>query len=610
MRSVVATLTAALAATAAAAAEPDAPRSAAPSTTTEPVFVTATRTPESLPSVIRPVELIDEETIERSGQDSLTELLQQQANVQVVTSGGPGQNSNVFLRGANSSHTLVLLDGIRVNSAAGGTAPFANLPPSQIAKVEIVPGPMSSLYGSEALGGVIQLFTNRWPEAPRISGSAGYGSYNTGQVYGGVSAGSDATGFTLNAGYTGTDGFSATRSTADPFFFNPDDDGYRNTSASGTLVHRFAPDQELGLTGFYSKGRTHFDSGATSDDINNETIGVYSLYSRNRLTKWWQSLVRIGAADDALAFEGSLDTNIDSHQTQATWQNDFTTPAGTIIAGLELLHQSVTVDTAFSVDQRNIYSAFAGYSGEFGRHALHASLRNDDNSQFGSQTTGALGYAFQLSPQWRLRASAGTAFQAPTFFDLYDPFVGNPNLQPEEGSSWEIGADLRTGAHRLALTYFDNHITNLVVFDATTSVLENLAEARIKGLELAYDGQLLGLDLRARLTLQDPVNAETGALLPRRAEIFGNAGVARSFGRARIGAEVVGAGPRYDRANEAPSSRMDGYVLVNFLASYGFARGWSADLRWNNVFNEDYELAQGYYTPGSNVFVSVQYALR
>jgi vitamin B12 transporter len=610
LRPIVPTLAAALAASGIAAAEPDLPEADAPGTTTTPVFVTATRTPESLPSLIRPVELIEQDTIERSGQDTLVELLQQQANVQAVTAGGPGQPSNVFLRGANSAHTLVLLDGIRINSAAGGTAPFANLPPSQFARMELVPGPMSSLYGSEALGGVIQLFSNRWPEAPGVTATAGYGSYNTGQVFGGVSAGSDTTGFTLNAGYTGSDAFSATKSTAPAFIFNPDDDGYRNTSGSASLTHRFAPDHEIGLTGFYSQGRTHFDSGTASDDLNDETIGVYSAYSRNRLTSWWQSLVRVGASDDALAFQGSFAGDIESHQTQATWQNDFATSVGTIIAGLEWLNQSVGGDVAFSVDQRNIYSAFAGYTGSIGRHTLHASLRNDDNSQFGSQTTGALGYAFQVSPQWRVRASAGTAFQAPTFFDLYDPFLGNASLQPEESSSWEAGVDLRTGTQRVGLTYFDNHITNLVVYDSATMVLANLNEARIQGLELSYDGQVLGLDLRARLTVQDPVNDLTGALLPRRAKVFGNAGIARSFGRLRLGAEVAGAGPRYDSVDEAPASRMDGYVLVNVVAGYALAPGWSVDLRWNNVLDTDYELAQNYYTPGSNVFVSVRYTLR
>jgi vitamin B12 transporter len=193
---------------------------------------------------------------------------------------------------------------------------------------------------------------------------------------------------------------------------------------------------------------------------------------------------------------------------------------------------------------------------------------------------------------------------------LYDPFLGNASLQPEESSSWEAGVDLRTQTQRVGLTYFDNHITNLVVYDSAAMVLENLNEARIQGLELSYDGQVLGLDLRARLTVQDPVNDLTGALLPRRAKFFGNAGVARSFGRLRLGAEVAGAGPRYDSVDEAPASRMDGYVLVNLVAGYAPAPGWSVDLRWNNVLDTDYELARNYYTPGSNVFVSVRYTLR
>ena len=361
-------------------------------------MVTATRTPEPLSATIRPVELIPAEVIQRSGQDSFTELLQQQANVEITANGGPGQTSSIFLRGANSSHTLVLLDGIRLNNAAGGTTPFENLPPSQIARVEIVPGPMSSLYGSDALGGVIQLFTQRWPDAPRVTGSVGYGSYDTTMVNGGVSAGTENTGFTLSAGYIDTNGFSATNS-SEPFgTFNPDDDGYRNTSVSGNIVHRFAPDQELGFNLFYSNGRTHFDNGPTSDDINNQAIGVYSAYSRNRITPWWQSLVRVGVSQDNLVIDGSFPGDLDSKQTQATWQNDFTTRVGTVVAGIELLRQEVGGTTAFTVDERDIYSAFAGYTGEFGPHALSASVRNDDNSQFGSQTTGALGYAFRREP--------------------------------------------------------------------------------------------------------------------------------------------------------------------------------------------------------------------
>ena len=597
---------AAVAAASALAAEPD----SADSTTADPVVVTATRTPESLSATIRPVELITSDVIQRSGQDSLTELLQQQANVEVTANGGAGQTSGVFLRGANSSHTLVLLDGIRLNNAAGGTTAFENLPPSQIARVEIVPGPMSSLYGSDALGGVIQLFTQRWPDAPRATGSVGYGSYDTAMVNGGVSAGTENTGFTLSAGYIDTTAFSATNSN-EPFgFFNPDDDGYRNTSVSGNLVHRFAPDQELGFNLFYSNGRTHFDSGPTSDDINNQTIGVYSAYSRNRLTPWWQSLVRVGVSQDDLVIDGSFPGDLDSNQTQATWQNDFTTRFGTVVAGIELLRQEVGGTTVFAVDERDVYSAFAGYTAELGPHTLSASVRNDDNSQFGSQTTGALGYALRLSPELRLRASAGTAFRAPTFFDLYYPGFRNPDLEPEDGQSWEAGIEYRKGQQRVGATYFQNRITNLIVFDSATFRPVNLGEASINGVELAYDGVLFGLELQARLTLQHPINDITDKRLPRRADLFGNAGIARSFGPLRVGAEVAGAGARFDSIDESPSSEMDGYVLLNLVATYSIARSWNVELRWNNVLNEQYELAKGYNTPGSNVFLSVQYTLQ
>ena len=606
MKPALTILAAGLAAASAAAADPDSLDSA----TADPVVVTATRTPENLSSSIRPVELITGEVIESSGQQTLTELLQSQASVEIAANGGAGQTSGVFLRGANTSHTLVLLDGMRVNNAAGGTVPFENLPASQFARMEIVPGPLSSLYGSDALGGVIQLFTQRWPDASRVHGAVGYGSYDTSRVSGGVSAGTGSTGFTLNAGYLETEGFSATNSDADPFIFNPDEDGYRNTSVSGNITHRFAPDQEIGLNAFYSQGRTQFDSGPGTDDVNNQDIGVYSAYSRNRLAPWWQSLVRLGVSKDNLAIEGSFPSTLDSSQTQATWQNDFTTRLGTVVGGIELLRQEVAGTTVFVVDERDIYSAFAGYAGELGPHTLHASVRHDDNSQFGGRTNGALGYAFRPGQDLRLRASAGTAFHAPTFFDLYFPGFGNPDLEAEEGESWEVGADYRKGRQRVALTYFQNRVTNLIVFDAMTFQPVNVGEASIKGVELAYDGNLFGLELRARLTLQDPFNDTTGARLPRRAKIFGNAGIARSFGRVRIGAEAAGAGERFDSIDESPGSEMDGYVIVNLVATYSVTRSWTVDLRWNNVLDERYELARGYNTPRSNVFLSVQYTLQ
>jgi len=576
----------------------------------DPVVVTATRTPEPLSSIIQPIELITEHQIQKSGQDTMTELLQSQANVEITSNGGIGQTSGVFLRGSNTSHTLVLIDGIRVNNAGLATTSFENLPTPQFARIEVLPGPFSGLYGSDALGGVIQFFTHRWPDAPAVTGAAGYGSYGTSNVYGGVSAGSQDTGFTVNAGYIQSNAFSATNPNVAFGQFNPDDDGYRNANVSGSVVHRFAPDQEIGVTAFYTQGNTHFDGGPTTDDVNNEAIGVYSIYTRNRLTDWWQSLVRVGQVQDNSVVTGAFPGQFRSDQTQVTWQNDFTTSIGTFIAGFEYLQQSVGGTTPFAVDGREIYGVYAGYSAQLGRNTLYASVRDDDNSQFGNHTTGSLGYAFAVTPEFRLRASGGNAFHAPTFDDLYFPGFGNPNLQPELGTSWEVGADYKVGAQRFSATYFDSDITDLIVVDSTTFTPVNVGEARIQGLELAYDGVVRGFELRARLTFQDPVNKTNGSQLPRRSKVFGNAGIARSFGDLNVGAEVVGSGERFDSIDESPSSKMGGYALFNLVLSYKLSRDWNVDVRWNNVFNKSYELAQGYNTPGSNVFVWVKYALQ
>ena len=585
---------------------------AAPTTQSDPVVVTATRTPQPLSDTIQPVRVITHEEILESGQDTLAEVLQTRGGVEIASNGGPGQTSTVFIRGANSNQTLVLLDGVRINSAAGGTASFENIPLNQIARIEIVPGPMSSLYGSDALGGVIQIFTYRWPDAPKVTATAAVGTYNTSNVYGGVSAAVGDTSFNVNAGYYQTDGFSATNSKVPFGAFNPDNDGYRNVNGSASIVHRFSPGQEIGASAFYTEGNTHYDNGAGTDDVNHEIVDVYALYTRNRLTSWWESLLRVSQSDDELQFTGGAfpDSSITSAQTQVTWQNTFPTTVGTFVGGVEYLRQRVSGTTEFTVDSREIYSGFVSYTGDFGKHALQASLRDDDNSQFGNQTTGALGYAYRVTSELRARASAGTAFHAPSFFDLYDPFFGNPDLMPERSKSWEAGLDYTVGEQRFSITYFENNISDLIVFDASINKTANLNEANINGVELAYQGRVLGFDIGLRVTLQNPENADTGKQLPRRAEDFGSLTVARIFGRWKFGGEVLANGPRFDSVDENPATRLPGYGIVNLIATYAIAKDWKVDVRWNNIFDKDYALAYGYNTPGTNVFVALTYAMK
>jgi vitamin B12 transporter len=285
---------------------------------------------------------------------------------------------------------------------------------------------------------------------------------------------------------------------------------------------------------------------------------------------------------------------------------------GTAIAGAEYLGQYVVSDTPYTQTRRTIRSAFAGYIGEYEKHGWQANVREDQNSQFGSHTTGLLGYAYRLTPELRLRAGAGTAFKAPTFNDLYFPGQSNPNLRPERSRSEEAGLNYQEGANRFSATYFENRINGLIIFVVTdpstfAGTPQNVNRAKITGTELGYQVFFGGLQANAQLTFQHPVDEETEKLLQRRARQYGSLAISNATGPWRLGAEVVASGARFDSTEEDPTKRMHGYALLNFTATYALRRDWSVRARWNNVFDREYELAKDFNTPGSNVFVAVQY---
>ena len=587
--------------------------------TEDAVVVTATRFPQARSQTLQPVNVITAEDIAGGGQQTLVEVLQTLGGVEIVSNGGFGQPSGVFMRGANSGHTLVLVDGMRIGSATLGTTALENIPISQIERIEVVPGQLSSLYGSDAIGGVIQIFTKSGKYAPATSVTAGVGTYATASASGGVNRSFGDTDFSLNLGYLESKGFDATKPSAPFGQHNPDRDGYRNANVSGKITHRPDAKNELGLTLFQSDGHTHFDSGPTTDDLNHQTLSAFSLYSSNQIIEGWQSLLRVGESRDKSTTTGAFPSFFGTRQPQVTWQNDIKLGPGTAIAGAEYLAQHVTSDSAFAQNHRTINSAFAGYAGTHEKHDWQANIRRDDNSQFGNHTTGLLGYAYRLTSELRLRVGAGSAFKAPTFNDLYaiDPtffFIPNPDLRPERSRSKEAGLNYQAGANRFSATYFENRITDLVVLvtDPVTfvSTPQNLNRARIKGTELGYQSSFAGLQASSQLTLQDPVDEETGKLLPRRAREYGSLTVGSVAGRWRFGAEVTASGARFDSADENPAKKMHGYALLNLTLSYAVARDWLVRARWNNVLDRDYELAQNFNTPGSNVFVALQYQPR
>lgn len=576
------------------------------------IVVTAGRMPQRLSDTLRNVVVITAADIEQAGQLTLAQVLQQFGGLEVTSNGGQGGSTSVFIRGTNSAHTLVLVDGIRLQSATAGITAFENIPLAQVERIEIVPGPASSLYGSDAIGGVIQIFTKGGRATSSADVTASVGSYGTRSVKGSASASAGDTDFTLSAGFLETDGFSATKPTVAFGQFNPDDDGYRNSNFSGKLAHRFDARNEAGASVLYSKGEAHFDGGPGTDDRTRQELTVYSAYSQNQLSESWQSLVRIGASqDDNESLDTSFPGRFKTDQAQATWQNTIKLGDSSLVAGVEYLRQKIDTTDEYAVTTRTIKSYFAGYRGDYGNHGVQASVRRDDNSQFGTPNTGSFAYGYRVTPEMRIRAAYGTAFHAPSFNDLYFPGFGNPYLQPERSRSREVGFDYQAARQRFSATYFDNRVSDLIVFvfDPVTFNFGpvNLERARIRGTELSYSLRFLETQLRAKLTIQDP-QSDTGYQLQRRARRHGSLLASRTLGAWRFGAELVASGARFDSSNEAPASRMAGYALFNVSVARNLTPEWSVDLRWNNIGDTKYELVQGYNTPGSNVLVSLKWA--
>ena len=576
--------------------------------TIDPIFVTAARGPQPLADLIADVTVIGGEDIARGGAQSLAELLARVPGVEIATNGGPAATSSVFLRGANRGHTLVLVDGLRIGSSTDGATAFEAIPLDQIDHIEILRGPASSLYGADAIGGVIQIFTRKSDGALSANASAGYGTYRTGVASGGLSGGSGPWRFALEAGGRKSEGFNAIGNPAN-FSYNPDRDGYRDDSASGSIAFRLAEEQELSAQFFRSRQNAQFDAGPGYDDRTFTRIASYSVASRNRLTSVWTSRLEAGEGDDdSVSQTGFGPSRFKTRQRQYAWQNDVTLPQGMLSVALERREERVDSDASFPVSARNTSAAAGVWRWRDGPQAVQANLRRDDSSQFGGRTTGALAYGYALGGGFRASASYGTAFKAPTFNDLYFPGFSNPDLRPETAHNAE--AALRYAARGLAagIVAYRNRVRDLIVFQCDASfncAPQNVANATLQGVTLELEAREGDLVVRASADFQRPEDDASGNLLPRRARRHAAVAAAQSWSALRIGAELIAASSRFDDA--ANTRRMGGYALVNLTADYALGRGWTLFARLDNAFDKRYELAADYNTAGANVFAGIRY---
>ncbi|MDD5175323.1 MAG: TonB-dependent receptor [Sterolibacterium sp.] len=578
------------------------------------IVVTATRQHQRANELLADVSIINRDDIEQAGQSTLNELLARQPGIQSGSNGGPGKTTSLFIRGANPNQTVVLIDGVRIGSATLGTSALEQIPLPQVERIEILRGPGSALYGADAIGGVIQIFTKRGQGQPTVDAFAGAGSYNTRDLSAGLSGGSDAWSYSLRGANYSTDGIKAVADPAkQPYSFDPsrNAEGFRSASISGSLAFRPAVGYEIGGSLLQTEGRNWYENGPNFDSRADLAQSVLNLYSRNRLADMWTSTVRVSQSiDDSTDYNpySPSGAKFKTTQEQFAWQNDVRVSAGSLMVALESLKQKALSQGSFDTD-RTINSVLAGWSGRLEDHRLQANLRRDDNSQFGGKTTAYAGYGYQINDALRAQVSAGSAFRAPTFNELYYPGFGNDKIKPENAHNKEVGLVWEQGSRRAGVTIFDNRVNNLIVTvcDAFWNCQPaNVGRAKLQGATLSYGGKVYGFDFDGSFDLLDARDADTQQRLPRRAERQASLRMSRPVGQWTTGAEWQGVGDRYDSTTE--TKHMGGYDLLNAFARYAMNKELSVEARVNNLGNKKYETAWGYGTPGANLFVGLRYS--
>jgi vitamin B12 transporter len=580
---------------------------------TENVVITATRTAKSVNDVLSQVTVITRLDIQDAGALTLVDLLQRRANLDIRATGGPGQTSSVFIRGTNATHTLVLVDGQRVASSTSGATAFENIPLDLIDRIEVVRGPMSSLYGSEAIGGVIQIFTRKGgnraaDKDAKLTAGAGVGTFSARHAEAGIEGTLGETRMLLTASRRTIDAPSATNPLAGSFTFNPDRDAYENTSAAFKLTHQLWQGEILSFSAWQSRGKTRFDSGPGNNAESTQTLRGMQLASDNNFTDWWKSRLTIGSTSDDSIVASNFPSKFKTTQDQFVWQNQLATPAGDALLGFERRNEKVAATTNYTSKTRTTDSVFGSISQKVGEQTLTVNARHDKEDQFGSRSTGGVSWGYQLWKDELVYLSAGRAFRAPSFNDLYFPGFSNPLLRPEKSESGEFGWRLTRKAFQLNLAVFENKIEDLIAFDSATSRPQNIRRARIRGWELGVDTNWAGIDWRTRITAQRPEDADTNKQLRSRAKLLGTLGGSATIGAWKLGSDLTMSGARFDSASEAPTSRMSGYALWSAFARYRIDREWSVDITGNNLTDRKYELARGYNTLGRQLQITVRFS--
>ena len=562
-----------------------------PQVSLAPTVVTATRSETRTDALVSDVTVIDRATIERAGARTLPELLAREAGVQMSANGGAGKLSGLFIRGTETRHTLLLIDGVRYGSATAGTPIWETLPLEMIERIEVLKGPASALYGSDGVGGVVQVFTRSGATGFAPSAALSVGSEHHLRAVASLTGGQGDWTYALGAQRLRQHGDSSTNPKVLFGNHNPDRDPFEQESVQARVRTKLGPGWAVGAGLIASEGVTHLDDGP-GRDANSAIRGrVAHAELEGQLSPGWRSTLTLGHSRDVTHSRvgAFLPSDFQTTQSQWTWLNRVSTPLGLAQAGLERREQRVGGSTAYTVAARRIDAVFVGLDGNAGNHAWQLNARRDRNSQFGAASTGLAGYALRLGGPWRVSASHGTSFVAPSFNQLYFPGFSNPTLLSERGTSSEAALTWTEGANEAKLT---RYVTRIRGYITNTTIPENIPRSRIEGWTLQARGQLGDWRWRAAHDALDPRNTSNGRLLPRRARQQTTAGLDWQQGAWQAGASLLRMGVRFDDA--ANTREMPGFTTLDLHASWALARDWRLQATLANATDRIYETAWGY----------------
>jgi len=565
----------------------------------ETIIVTATRTEIPLANAIVPVTVITREDIELSLASDLSELLRFEAGIDIGRNGGPGQATSIFVRGTESNHTLVLIDGVRINPGTLGGAAIQHIAPEIIERIEIVKGARSSLFGTDAIGGVINIIT-RTAREPYVEASLRTGSFNSqsGYVSGGTRGDNTAFGATLS--WQSTDGYA-------PRTDSSIKRGYDNVSAN-LYTSRQIGNSDISIRHWQSEGNVEyldFFLTPVDQDYENSTTAVEI---NSQVSDRGTSKVIVSFMRDEIR-QNQADDFVKSKRQSIDWQYDHAFTSHTLTGGLFAADETASTlsfGSGFEEDTA-VRAIFVQDQWSGDRHRTVVALRYSNHETFGNHTTWNAEYAYDISDAWTLNAGLGHAFRAPDATDRFG-FGGNPDLQPELADETQLSLRYLPGSrHKFEIEMYRNDIDDLIEVrcnaDFSVCAAVNVDRAEIRGVQLGYEYRGEGFVLRTTLVQQTADNAVTGERLLRRAEESATLSYTRDVGAHRLGLAIVASGDREDFGGVPPA----GSVLANLTGMIHINDHWSCNVRIENFLDTEYQTANNFRMQERSGYIELKY---